>query len=1297
MKKSKITAIAFLTVLLSVVFAFSTFGAEEEYVEGVFTYTVEDGKATIVKCVWETGDELVIPETLGGYPVVAIGDGAMQGNKYYIEEVRIPSSLERVGAKNYIFNARRFHVKCIEDWLDIEFSDNSFRNDPYFYIYVDGEPLKDLVIPEGITEIKPYAFNRCVSIDTVTLPAGFKKIGQGAFTNSDIEKVYVDSFETWNSIDMQDMPMKVAKELYIGGELVTAIDVPESVTELNSKNFQYIKNLEYLKLHENVSAVYGGISVKSLYIDSMEQYIDIIANSVSESDAATSPVSFMACAEKVYIGGELLTEIVIPEGVKEIPTGCFSAVKGISEISFPSSVEKIGKNAFFNMPDAKAVSVADAETWFRICDELAENSGYKTFDKLYIGGEEAVTVTVPDSVKKLPFWSFSRTKNIKNIVLSKNIKDFNKSFSNDCSFIEKVYVDSLETWMGYNFVTASCNPMSAAENLYVGGKLLTDLVIPDGTTEIGYQFYGCESLKTVTIPASVTKIKKNAFAGCESIEAVYAESLESWLNIDFESPESNPLHCGAKLYIGGKLLTEVTLPKKMSAFKSYTFYGCTSLKKINITENVKSFNKGTFTGCVNANVYADTLELWLSFEFTDETTPMASGKNLYIAGKSLTKLTVPEGTKKIPSYAFAYVKNLTRVEIPASTVIYDSAFRNSGVKVAVVGTLPKGQTQATAEINHYKSWFTGCSDFELIIGPGIKKIGNETFSGCVAIKKITISYGVESIGDRAFKESAHLEEVVISSSVKSVGEAAFYNCPKLESITFGDKTTGKSLAEIGWRAFYKCSALKNVTFNTCVSSFREEAFKECRNIENVYVNDFASYLAIKNKLMDDYCSAPVFFADNLYINGKIAKNVVIPEGVTRINDYAFYGVKSLETVRFPSTLKYIGTASFSNCTNLQEVVFPDSILEIGDFAFFSCNKIKSIEIPKSVTWIGMGAFEYCKKLEYVVLYEGGLKLGEDALMGCESLKQILYTGTDEKWMTFVSRNLNSGVADIPSLCGYNPDTFFSPENIKASQTVNSITLKWNAVEGVSGYRVYVKDHSTNTWDIAVRTTGRKTTTTIADLTPGAKYTFAVRAYMNTGALIIWSPGYSEINTLTKPAVTDKVTSSSTTDTVTLKWNKVPGATGYRIYVVRNGKWKALKTTTGLTYTATGLTPGTKYTFAVKAYTKFNGTAYWASKYAKLATATKTATPSFTKVTASSGGAKLTWSDVSGETGYQVWYSTSKDGTYKRFGNAKANVKSLTVTGLTGKNTYYFKVRAYTKTDSGYVYSAYSDAKSVKVK
>jgi hypothetical protein len=183
--------------------------------------------------------------------------------------------------------------------------------------------------------------------------------------------------------------------------------------------------------------------------------------------------------------------------------------------------------------------------------------------------------------------------------------------------------------------------------------------------------------------------------------------------------------------------------------------------------------------------------------------------------------------------------------------------------------------------------------------------------------------------------------------------------------------------------------------------------------------------------------------------------------------------------------------------------------------------------------------------------------------------------------------------------------------------------------------------------------------------------------------------------------------SSKKDYVKLSWNKVEGATGYRVYIYKNADSKTRKkiaSVTGTTYNLTkdysgkALKIGSEYKIAVVAYTKLeDGTVIHA-----VAGVPKTFTRTAGKAEISSvtsttkGKATIKWSDVEGETAYQVWYSTSKDGEYKKLGTGIKGTTYTTKTFTSGK-TIYFKVRAYTKVEGETVYGSFGAVKSVKIK
>lgn len=194
--------------------------------------------------------------------------------------------------------------------------------------------------------------------------------------------------------------------------------------------------------------------------------------------------------------------------------------------------------------------------------------------------------------------------------------------------------------------------------------------------------------------------------------------------------------------------------------------------------------------------------------------------------------------------------------------------------------------------------------------------------------------------------------------------------------------------------------------------------------------------------------------------------------------------------------------------------------------------------------------------------------------------------------------------------------------------------------------------------------------------------------------------------LVRPGKTSSVTTSATTKgTTKITWNAVHGATGYRVYIysaVNGGKGKKIASVSGTSYTLTkdyngkALKMGTEYKIYVRAYTKDDdGNVVHASSGV---TKTFKQLPGKVTLKASSttGKANLSWTNITGETGYQVYYATSKNGKYTKLANTNANVVKYS-RSLTRGKTYYFKVRAYTKVGSGYVYGSFSSAVACKIK
>ena len=220
----------------------------------------------------------------------------------------------------------------------------------------------------------------------------------------------------------------------------------------------------------------------------------------------------------------------------------------------------------------------------------------------------------------------------------------------------------------------------------------------------------------------------------------------------------------------------------------------------------------------------------------------------------------------------------------------------------------------------------------------------------------------------------------IKFSVTSIGEKAFEYCYGLTSVTIPNSVTS-----IGGRAFYGCSGLTSVTIPNSVTAIGCAAFLSCDRLKEVHISDLAAWCKIN---FEYAVSNPLYYAHNLYLNGELITDLVIPNSVTSIGAYAFCGCSGLTSVTIPNSVTSIGNSAFSHCSGLTSVTIPNSVTSIGADAFSWCSGLTSVTIPNSVTSIGVGTFRYCSGLTSVTIPNSVTSIGKLAFGGCSGLTSV---------------------------------------------------------------------------------------------------------------------------------------------------------------------------------------------------------------------------------------------------------------------------------------------------------------------
>lgn len=419
----------------------------------------------------------------------------------------------------------------------------------------------DLVIPDSIdnavvTAISMYAFSGHSDLASITIPSTIQSIGEGAFFECNgLKKVYVSSIEDWCKIDFSYSdsdadadanPLSIGADLYVDNKLVTDVTIPDGVKSIGKYAFYGYSSLKSISFPSSIrsigeSAFFDCPNLDEVYATNIEDWCKI-----KFEDTFSNPINY---GSKIYIDGELATDITIPKGITKICDYAFVNCDTITNVVIPNSVISIGDSAFNCCSNLKNISIPNSvvnigKGAFSSCFNLEKVEildGIKIIkDYTFTSCEKLNTIIIPQSVKKIGYLAFDSDRNLSNVLFkgSKsqwNSIDFTDGNTNlvesvihyDVKFVEK----KAPTCVNKGYDLYSCSECSDGVKINYTDPLGHNVV--SGICErCGKSEEDCvESAHPYNVDSdeSWTIYKKNA----TRIAVVFSNSTETEANYDY--------------------------------------------------------------------------------------------------------------------------------------------------------------------------------------------------------------------------------------------------------------------------------------------------------------------------------------------------------------------------------------------------------------------------------------------------------------------------------------------------------------------------------------------------------------------------------------------------------------------------------------------------------------------------------------------------------------------------------------------------------------------------------------------
>ena len=555
----------------------------------------------------------------------------------------------------------------------------------------------------------------------------------------------------------------------------------------------------------------------------------------------------------------------------------------------------------------------------------------------------------------------------------------------------------------------------------------------------------------------------------------------------------------------------------------------------------------------------------------------------------------------------------------------------------------------------YDGAFYGCTSLDNVVIPGsirfISQTTGSTFAGCTNLKSVVIENGVTTIVQAIFENCVNLENVTIPNTVTEIYPLAFIGCTKLKSITIprSVKTIVKSAGKT--MGYYRDSDYNYIK----IADFTIKGYKGTAAEEYAKENGF-KFIAL------DVSEPTSVSLNKTSLTLDVGKSYTLTKTVSPSNAVTSYTWSSSNTSvatvdkNGKVTAKASGTATITVKTSNGKTA--------------TCKVTVNLPAPQitglanttggiKISWNKVdGAYGY--RLYYKPV-SGGWKRFKDTTATSFTDSGVVPNKTETYTIRCIDKNGNT-VSGFNSTGWSKKYTPVAPTITRLSNTSKGVSVTWNKIAGVYGYRLYQK--TSNGWKRIKDTTA--TSFTDSSVTANQTKTYTIRCIDKNGKTVSgynskgWSKKYTAAPTISKL--------ENTTGGIKLSWNKVTGVYGYRLYQKTSNGWKRIKDTTATSFTDSAVSANQTKTYTIRCIDKngktvsgFNSKG-WSKKYTA-------ATPKITKLTNRSKGVSVTWNKIAGVYGYRL---------YRKYDRGSwTKVKDTTSTSFTDSGAKKGKKVTYT--------------------